>query len=176
MTRATRWMLILCFMTATIAVSWDFTPRSAGRDQAKGNAASSLMQKQGGNRQSSTAGKSAKQGSKSGEKANAESEDPDPEADDDPDLPPGMTGRVDKEAYLRARGDYFDMLRGREGDVAEGARERAILQMERQEKQLKSRPAASSVRSFVNITDWAFIGPNPIPLGPRRATPSMPCP
>ncbi len=127
MTRATRWMLILCFITASIAVSWDFTPRTAGRDQAKGKgSASSLMQKQGGKSQSAAAGKSAQQSSKSAEKANAESENPDPEADDDPDLPPGMSGKVDKEAYLRARGDYFDMLRGRDGEVPEGARERAI--------------------------------------------------
>ena len=91
MTRATRLMLLLCFMTASIAVSWDFTPRTSGRDKAKGKAsASSLMQKQGGKSQSSTPDKSAKQSSKSAEKANAESENPDPEADDDPDLPPGL--------------------------------------------------------------------------------------
>src|SRR5258705_13771801 len=34
---------------------------------------------------------------------------------EDPDLPPGMAGKIDKEAYLRARGDYIDMLRGRDG-------------------------------------------------------------
>src|SRR5215216_1258541 len=27
---------------------------------------------------------------------------------DDPDLPPWMAGRIDKEAYLRLRGDYID--------------------------------------------------------------------
>ena len=26
------------------------------------------------------------------------------------------------------------------------------------------------MRSFVNITDWAFIGPNPIPLGQTQGT------
>src|SRR5262245_57019088 len=48
---------------------------------------------------------------------------------DDPDLPPGMAGKIDKEAYLRARGDYIDMLRGRDGDVPPQARENAIAEM-----------------------------------------------
>jgi photosystem II stability/assembly factor-like uncharacterized protein len=83
--------------------------------------------------------------------------------DEDPDLPPGMAGRIDKEAYLRARGDYIDMLRGREGEVPEGARERAVLEMDKQEARLgKSR---SSLSPFVNTTDWVFIGPAPIPMG-----------
>ena len=35
MTRTTRWMLILCFIAASIAVAWDFTPLTAGRDKGK---------------------------------------------------------------------------------------------------------------------------------------------
>ena len=35
MTRTTRWMLILCFIVASIAVAWDLTPLTAGRDKAK---------------------------------------------------------------------------------------------------------------------------------------------
>jgi photosystem II stability/assembly factor-like uncharacterized protein len=83
--------------------------------------------------------------------------------DDDPDLPPGMTGKIDKEAYLRARGDYVDMLRGREGDVPEDARENAIQQMENQERQI--RRTRFSLSTLVNTTDWSFVGPAPIPLG-----------
>ncbi|HET6671180.1 MAG TPA: HYR domain-containing protein [Pyrinomonadaceae bacterium] len=170
MTSTTRWMLILCFTVASIAVAWDFTPLTAGRDKGKGNvSAARLNQKQAGKRESS-----AKTGKQEKGKAPGvtkfDLERPDAEDDDDPDLPPGMSGTIDKEAYLRARGDYFDMLRGRDGDVPEDARERAILQMERQEKLLKSRPAAASVRSLVNTTDWAFIGPNPIPLGQTQGT------
>src|ERR1041385_3123579 len=63
----------------------------------------------------------------------------DEDESDDPDLPPGMAGRIDKETYLRARGDYIDMLRGREGDVPPSAREEAIAEMDRQEKALKRR-------------------------------------
>jgi len=163
MTRTTRWMLILCFIAASIAVAWDFTPLTAGHNKGKSSAAG-LTQKQAGKREG--AAKSTTQ-QKKADAANADSEI---DENEDPDLPPGMSGRVDKEAYLRARGDYFDMLRGREGDVPEGARESAIQQMERQEKVLKSRPAATSVSSLVNTTDWAFIGPNPIPLGQTQGT------
>ena len=31
---------------------------------------------------------------------------------EDPDLPPWMVGKIDKEAYLRLRGDYIDMFAG----------------------------------------------------------------
>src|SRR6185369_13476697 len=88
----------------------------------------------------------------------------DPEGEEDPDLPPGMAGKIDKEAYLRARGDYFDMLRGRDQAVPEGAREKAIQKMDTQER-LMRRTRSSSVVSLVNTTDWIFIGPNPIPQG-----------
>src|SRR4030095_12481944 len=74
--------------------------------------------------------------------------------DEDPDLPPGMAGKIDKEAYLRARGDYIDMLRGREGEVPEDAREKAVRQMERQEAQVKR--TKSNLLSSVNTTDWSF--------------------
>src|SRR6185369_15261476 len=87
----------------------------------------------------------------------------DPEGEEDPDLPPGMAGKIDKEAYLRARGDYVDMLRGRDQAVPEGAREKAIQKMDTQER-LMSR-TRSSVVSQVNTTDWIFLGPNPIPQG-----------
>lgn len=173
MTRATRWILIVCFIAASFAVAWDFTPRTASREKSKSNvSALHLMQKQAGKKENGAATKATKRANDKTTDNDAanNSDGPDVGEDDDPDLPPGMTGKIDKEAYLRARGDYFDMLRGRDGDVAEGARERAIQQMERQEKQLKNRAAAASVRSLVNITDWAFIGPNPIPLGQTQGT------
>src|SRR6185295_8147735 len=73
--------------------------------------------------------------------------------DEDPDLPPGMAGKIDKEAYLRARGDYFDMLRGREGDVPTDAREKAIRQMEKQERALKSSGRAGLNSPAVDTTN-----------------------
>src|SRR4029453_14587383 len=94
----------------------------------------------------------------------------DPEGEEDPDLPPGMTGKVDKEAYLRARGDYFDMLRGRDQEVAEGAREKATRQMEKQEGQKKANGRFANNSPTVDPTNWAFIGPNPIPLGQTQGT------
>lgn len=88
---------------------------------------------------------------------------------DDPDLPPGMAGKIDKEAYLRARGDYIDMLRGRDGDAPTEAREQAIKEMERSEKSLQRR-VSQGLASKINLTDWAFLGPAPIPLGQTSTT------
>ncbi len=88
---------------------------------------------------------------------------------DDPDLPPGMAGRIDKEEYLRARGDYIDMLRGRTGDVPEEARTKALQQLEKQEAQLRER-VNRRLASPINLTNWTFLGPAPIPLGQTSAT------
>mgnify|MGYP003693769655 CR=1 FL=1 len=78
-----------------------------------------------------------------------------------------MAGKIDKEAYLRARGDYFDMLRGRDGEVPEGAREKAIQQMDTQESQM--RRTRSNVASLVNTTDWVFIDQIRYPWARPRA-------
>ena len=163
MHRTTRWMLVFCFIIASIAVAWDFTPLTSGRSK-QSKSTTSLSQKQAGQRQSTPSP------FKFDKRTAAEAAEGSEDDDEDPDLPPGMAGRVDKEAYLRARGDYFDLLRGRDGEVPEGARERAIEQMDRQERALKSRPATASVRALVNTTDWVFIGPNPIPLGQTQGT------
>ena len=89
--------------------------------------------------------------------------------DEDPDLPPGMTGRVDKEAYLRARGENIDMLRGRLGDDPSEARETAIKQMNKQEALMASR-VRLGLASAVNTTDWTFVGPAPIPMGQTQGS------
>ncbi len=90
--------------------------------------------------------------------------------EEDPDLPPGMAGKIDKEAYLRARGDYFDMLRGRDGDVPVDAREKAIRQMEKQERLLRTSGRSGTNSPLVDTANWVFIGPNPIPLGQTQGT------
>jgi hypothetical protein len=49
MTKATRWIVLLCFVAAIVAVAWDFTPPSAGHDKSKGDvSAPGLMQKRAG--------------------------------------------------------------------------------------------------------------------------------
>jgi len=165
-------MVLVCLIIAAFVMTWDLTPRSAGSNASKSSGSSARLAQKAGKTQGGGAKIDKRSEGKTGDTKKpvvkiATSDDDD---NDDPDLPPGMAGRVDKEAYLRARGDYFDLLRGRDGEVPEGARERAIEQMERQEKQLRARPSASSVRAAVNITDWAFIGPNPIPLGQTQGT------
>jgi photosystem II stability/assembly factor-like uncharacterized protein len=88
---------------------------------------------------------------------------------EDPDLPPWMVGRIDKEAYLRLRGDYIDMLRGRPIDLPYDPRERAIQQMDKQEAQVQER-VRRGLASPVNTSNWAFLGPAPIPLGQTSTT------
>src|SRR6476620_3865690 len=174
MHKAARWTLLLSLIAISFAVAWDFTPRTAGRNGEKVAPKISgknvkLGSDQRGPSQTRTLNgllpESANLGPVPEPSIVPESEDGD---DEDPDLPPGMAGKVDKEAYLRARGDYFDMLRGRDQEVPEGARERAIRQMERQEKQTSRTRSGNS--ALVNTTDWAFIGPNPIPLGQTQGT------
>ncbi len=88
---------------------------------------------------------------------------------DDPDLPPGLAGKIDKEAYLRARGDYIDMLRGRPLSGPSDSREKAIEMMDKQESQMKVRVRAG-LAAAVNTTTWTFLGPAPIPLGQTSTT------
>src|SRR6476646_6309801 len=91
------------------------------------------------------------------------------EESDDPDLPPGMAGKIDKETYLRARGDYIDMLRGRDGEVPPNARDEAIAEMNRQEQALKRRVKQGFSAQMLS-SDWVFLGPAPIPLGQTSNT------
>jgi hypothetical protein len=93
----------------------------------------------------------------------------DMEDNDDPDLPPGMAGKIDKEAYLRGRGDYIDMLRGRPTNLSYDPRERALEQMQRQQAQMRER-RGSGIQAPANLTNWAFLGPAPIPLGQTSTT------
>jgi photosystem II stability/assembly factor-like uncharacterized protein len=174
MTKATRWIVLLCFAAASVAVAWDFTPRSAGHDKAKGDVfGPALMQKRAGD-DGAAATKTIKRmleaSGKTAETVDAATNDgPEPADDDDPDLPPGLAGKIDKEAYLRARGDYIDMLRGRNSDMPEDAREKAIAQMERQQSQLRQ-SARTNLAAALNLTDWSFIGPAPVPLGQTSNT------
>ena len=89
------------------------------------------------------------------------------EGSDDPDLPPGMAGLIDKEAYLRLRGDYIDMRRGRPAEDADELRAAALRTMEKQQDE--ERLKAPSFAPFDPV-NWNFVGPAPIPLGQTSAT------
>ncbi|HEY3042278.1 MAG TPA: HYR domain-containing protein [Pyrinomonadaceae bacterium] len=174
MNKATRLALVLTFVAISLALAWDFTPRTAGHNNAKVEAdTAGLTSKSGSKHKSASAARplntilaEASYGPVPAPTVTVD--DPPANDDDDPDLPPGMAGKIDKEEYLRARGDYIDMLRGRDSEGADAAREKAVLQMEKQESQL--RRTRSSLSTFVNTTDWSFIGPNPIPLGQTSTT------
>ena len=112
MHKAVRWTLLFSLIAISFAVAWDFTPRSAGRNKGKVDVrTSSPATKLQSDRKAALQAKTF-----NGILAEADlgpipepSIVPEPADGDeeDPDLPPGMAGRVDKEAYLRARGEIW---------------------------------------------------------------------
>ena len=171
MNRATRTALLVSFVAIIFAVAWDFTPGTAGRNGKVQSSA--LTSASGGGHVFAPASIKSMlrtNGSMPIPQPTVTVDDPETSDDEDPDLPPGMAGKIDKEAYLRARGDYFDMLRGRDQEVPEGAREKAIKLMEGQEGRMKADRRSASNSPTVDTTNWAFIGPNPIPLGQTQGT------
>jgi photosystem II stability/assembly factor-like uncharacterized protein len=163
MNRATRTALLVSFVAIVFALAWDFTPRSAAGRNAKVENATRVIGS------APLSNKFAANSSLPVPEPTVTADDIAPSDDDDPDLPPGMSGLIDKEAYLRARGDYFDMLRGRDTAAnVDELRAKAIQQMDKQESMLKR--TRSSANSLINTTDWVFLGPNPIPLGQTTTT------
>ncbi len=163
MNRTRRLALLLSLIAISFVVAWDFTPRSSGRT---GTAA---VEK---NRFKAVPSLNAILGSSMNAPVPAPTVNPFEPGDadeEDPDLPPGMAGKIDKADYLRARGDYFDMLRGRDQEVPANARENAIRQMEKQERLMKTNGRTGNA-PLVDTANWAFIGPNPIPLGQTQGT------
>src|SRR5262249_30146932 len=154
------------FVVISFALAWDFTPLTSGRNSQKHQVESShrATKARSLNTYTAKAPNNTVSTSLYGPIPEPTVVPEDPEGEEDPDLPAGMAGKIDKEAYLRARGDYFDMLRGRDQAVPDGAREKAIQKMDTQEA-LMRRTRSSNVVSAVNTTDWVFIGPNPIPQG-----------
>jgi hypothetical protein len=90
---------------------------------------------------------------------------------EDPDLPPGMGGLIDKEAYLRLRGDYIDMLRGRPSVEADELRTEALQTLARQESIAQR---SQSLVAGADETNWQFIGPAPIPQGQTQTGARVP--
>src|ERR1041384_425395 len=155
MNQTGRLAFLFSFVLISFALAWDFTPRTSGRNSEESKVESSRL---------ATKARSGNLNTYAAKSPNntfsTSLYDPipeptvvpqDPEGEEDPDLPPGMAGKIDKEAYLRARGDYFDMLRGRDQAVPEGAREKAIQKMDTQERLM--RRTRSSVVSLVNTND-----------------------
>ncbi|HKP02771.1 MAG TPA: hypothetical protein VJU77_05335 [Chthoniobacterales bacterium] len=87
----------------------------------------------------------------------------DAEQESDPDLPPGMAGKIDKETYLRRRAEQLDMLRGRPYNLPYDPRERAIKEMERQEAAQKQERRRLGLPEQASA--WTALGPAPIPNG-----------
>ena len=168
MKRTTRWSLLLTLVAALFVFSWDLIPRSSSQSKVRSQPGDSARVQTPG-RSDAGVDLVKKMLDRSGKQDPAKSDVVMDEDGDDPDLPPGLAGRIDKEAYLRARGDYIDMLRGRSGDVPSDARENAIRQMDNQEKQMKLRTRAG-LAPLINTTDWTPLGPAPIPLGQTSNT------
>jgi photosystem II stability/assembly factor-like uncharacterized protein len=168
-----RWVLVFTLATASFVLAWDFTPRAATQGK-QGPSSAAPLRKASEPSVPEESVKKMREALSHGEIDQSSSilkpDDQDLSDEDDPDLPPGMAGRIDKEAYLRARGDYIDMLRGRDSEVPANAREKAIEQMNKQEGQTKLRARFNPLAQLVNTTDWVFIGPAPIPLGQTSTT------
>src|SRR5258707_1927711 len=88
---------------------------------------------------------------------------------DDPDLPSKFRGKIDKEAYLRARDEFIALKRGMETGrpFDPMARGRAISQMERQEKGrlIESMVNGSLTPPVTTDAAWIALGPAPLPNG-----------
>jgi hypothetical protein len=76
-------------------------------------------------------------------------------AQDDPDLPPDHAGVLDKEAFLRARNDHIDLLRGVPHFLDHDPRLRALAEMRAQE----------ATKELIDPAFWTQLGPAPIPVG-----------
>ena len=113
MKSATRLALLMSFISICLAVAWDFTPLTAGRSTLNSQAESSHVNVKPRSARKTSLGAKSLDAIFAGGNLNVPVPEPSimPEAsedgDEDPDLPPGMAGKVDKEAYLLARGDQL---------------------------------------------------------------------
>ncbi|PYP88762.1 MAG: hypothetical protein DMF61_06170 [Blastocatellia bacterium AA13] len=82
--------------------------------------------------------------------------------DDDADLPSFFKGHVDKQEYLRMRGQYIAQLRGLPHGLMYDPRVRAIQRMERAEQRMRQ---GIEAQSSISSLRWNSIGPAPIPNG-----------
>ena len=162
----TRWSLLFTLVAAALLVGWNSTPRVKSQSPTKNR----LSQNRKAEQESApnvAVDKSAQRLldaldlSVIDDNSLFISETDEGEDAEDPDLPSWMAGKIDKEAYLRLRGDYVDMLRGRPYNLPFDPRDKAIQQMTRQEAAQRQQ-----MRRFgVSPTAWTSLGPQPIPNG-----------
>jgi photosystem II stability/assembly factor-like uncharacterized protein len=166
MKRTNRWILFFAVVAAMVLVGSTLTQKTSSQSRQRGAKPIADAQPATVNRGPVAQDPKDRQVKSSSAKV----EPPAPvEEEEDPDLPPGMAGRIDKETYLRSRGDNIDMLRGRPFNLAFDPRERALKQMERQEVLVKER-VRNGLMAPISTANWSFLGPAPIPLGQTSAT------
>ncbi|HEV7844117.1 MAG TPA: hypothetical protein VGO69_10505, partial [Pyrinomonadaceae bacterium] len=175
MKRKTKWSLLLTLAAVTLLIGWHATPRATSQGPAKNKKSSQTQQQKKNKNQSSNPTVAIDKSVQrlldlESLKAKApgkrsifvdEQEGEGGEEGEDPDLPSWLAGKVDKAAYMRLRGDYIDMMRGRPYNLSYDPREKAIKEMTQQEakqRQLMDRLGASPVT-------WTPLGPHPIPNG-----------
>jgi photosystem II stability/assembly factor-like uncharacterized protein len=172
--RTSRWFLLFMFGILALTLLWNSTPSTSGHADREAVIDSPKFQKTSRGVTQTPVETILKRILNQGRTEPIENSillDEDLEVQDaeDPDLPPGLAGKIDKEAYLRLRGDYIDMLRGRPIEGTNDPREQAVKQLEGQEREMKRSVRLNSLAP-VNLTDWTFLGPAPIPLGQTSTT------
>src|SRR6266581_710455 len=103
MRRRTLLTLLFAFTAPSLAL-WDFAPRTSSHNEPL--EVRSLKNKSTNSATSwaSEIGRTQQAASQKQNPVWLSSEELEPAADDDPDLPPGLSGKIDKQAYLQARG------------------------------------------------------------------------
>src|SRR6266849_3375215 len=162
--------LLLVFMIAGFGSLADSDSRESGKGsaEASGTQQTYLFT-------SPTPSKQSDNGVKEIENRQDQKDEPGEEDGNDPDLPPGMRGSIDKETYLRMRDEYVALRRGIEPGrpFDPEARGRAIEKMEEQQRQLESGSNGSvfdRLAAFFGIGPsagpaWTALGPAPLPNG-----------
>lgn len=87
-----------------------------------------------------------------------------PPDDLDPQLPLFLQGKIDKTEYLKARGDYVNLLRGLPYNLPYDARAAALRQQDQQVADRNAR-VARGLESRAATSPWTALGPAPIPNG-----------
>ncbi|MGH9945033.1 MAG: WD40/YVTN/BNR-like repeat-containing protein, partial [Pyrinomonadaceae bacterium] len=165
-----RWMLLFTVTAALFLMLWDFTPRVASKngtpgkvvshEAARASKSSRLIEQQGQKRKVPVreVKTPTPQGKVPGE---------DPNANEDPDLPPFLSGKIDKQFYLQKRAEHISMLRGLSDENAGELRDEAIELLNRQEggKARKQGAREAGLGPLISTTDWTPLGPTPIPNG-----------
>jgi photosystem II stability/assembly factor-like uncharacterized protein len=98
--------------------------------------------------------------------ASAQAPEVDSDAGVEADMPPFADGVVDKESYMRARGEYLELMRGVPHFLPYDPRARALTEMEAME----ARAALEIARRPEDTAFWTQLGPNPIPNGQTSPT------